>query len=362
MSFSACKNNEKIYSFRMPDDEWESIKKDKAHGLKLPCCGGSAVCKENRRGIRFFDHLPKESCVKEADTSLNYLSIKHSMVDVLTKRGWKIETEKREDKWTADIYAENNKSKLCIQIRLAEPPTLQHIERQEKIFEKANIKSLWFIEFDDNKLRANIGEYNNKANVLAIMRKQGAIRVGGFFGIEDDKQVKSLSSVKQLELTEFLEAFFVQKRIQRYKLDPNKLHINFEYHQHNCPNCQLKINFAIYANAAFVLENEPIQFSKVWYENIEEKSILNYINTYAKEADLGFKVVVIEEWENDEDDFVGVPVQCCTYCGSGFKLKQFLQGFGNNKHSPYRENCRIIYTELGVRFGAIWIIRNQHSE
>ncbi len=353
MSLSVCKENETKYAFNMSDDDWTSLKKDKSISITMPCCGKKAACKENNKNIRYFDHVG-ERCRSHIDVSTDGMIIKMAIINLLKQRGWVVETEKAIGKVVADIYAENSKHKMCIQVQMG-TPSVEQIERKDKELRKHDIKPLWLVKFAEVNLKKNISLYNNRANVLAIVKKQGEIMIGGFFTIESQAKSNHLSSVRYVKLSDFINLFFIDRKIQRHQLDKNLL-INFDYVHTTCSKCKSSIAAALHVNLAFNICNAPIQFSRVWFEDINDKVVFTYINEYSRENFLGFGVSWVEVFTYDDEDEVAV--QYCLGCMNAYKIKKEARNITNTKKSSFRSNTRLIYTDFGIKFGAIWILNS----
>ena len=357
MTFLAHDEDAIVYSYKLDEDEWAELKKKS--NLKLGCCGGRAVFKITKDGIRYFDHEKTEkSCDDSVDVSGEYLTTKSKLIDILSQRGWRVESDKKTKKWSADIYAENNLSKLCIYIRTVEP-TIEEIERLDKVLAKEQIKSLWFVKFKNNSrtnsskyynARENITKYNNKANVLELIKKKIEVRISGFFAIKTDNEIQVIDQIEDLELSEFIRAFFIEKRIKRHKIGDN-LMFNFEHNKQKCSKCKNHISGIISINVAVLIGDTPVRFTGVFYEQIEDKVVFSNINKYSKEKHLGFGLTWVLEYRTIEE--VDVAIQYCLYCYNRFKTSSNRNEIAQK--SAYMPT-KLRNTDIGSRFGAIWII------
>lgn len=357
MTFLAHNEDAMVYSYKLNEDEWAELKKKS--DLKLGCCGGRAVFKITKDGVRYFDHEKTEkNCGDSVDVSGEYLTTKSKLIDILSQRGWRVESDKKTKKWSADIYAENDLNKLCIYIRTIEP-SLNEIERLDKVLAKEKIKSLWFVKFKNNtrtnstkyyNARENITKYNNKANVLELIKKKDEVRVSGFFSIKTDNGTHVLDQIEDLELSEFIRAFFIEKRIKRHKIG-NNLMFNFEHNKQKCSKCKNHISGVISINVAILIDDTPVRVTGVFYEQIEDKVVFSNINKYAREKHLGFGLTWVLEYRRIEE--VDVAIQYCLYCYNRFKTSSNSKEIARKtEYMP----TRLRHTDIGSRFGAIWII------
>ncbi len=89
MTFLAHNEDAMVYSYKLNEDEWAELKKKS--DLKLGCCGGRAVFKITKDGVRYFDHEKTEkNCDDSVDVSGEYLTTKskHKMLTNLKNKSY----------------------------------------------------------------------------------------------------------------------------------------------------------------------------------------------------------------------------------------------------------------------------------
>ncbi|GAC1372851.1 MAG: hypothetical protein NVS3B3_07280 [Aquirhabdus sp.] len=150
MGFLSIIENEEIYSFKLNDEEWATLKDTyKSRSMFMPCCKTPAIPKKNKFGTQFFVHHPSSSCGFSSGESREHQLCKYLILKNLSENGWAVIPEYRGltpngEVWIADIYAEKNKAKIAIEIQWSYQSFEETKRRQEKYI-ASGIRAVWFM-------------------------------------------------------------------------------------------------------------------------------------------------------------------------------------------------------------------------
>lgn len=310
MPFSAILNEEKIYSFKFTEDEWSILKANKNKNILMPCCDSEVVLKTSKLGTRYFSHKPKVNCGYSSPETVEHLFCKYLVAKTLHELGWTVETEKEGvtpsgKKWIADIYAEKNNQKMCIEIQWSSQ-TVEDTELRHNIYEESGIRCLWLMRFPTTifkyewELSRTIEKYNKNANVLYLKKDDdGAFKVGGFYKYALAEKGTTVRQMVSFELVEFLTEMLLEKNVKKINLNKIQKYIRANYHESSCWKCNRKTNivvefsFFIYMNGLYInirnneidLLNEEIEYGGI--ETQDATHIIDLLNTQASSCNFG---------------------------------------------------------------------------
>lgn len=135
-----------VLAYNSGDDVWLGFAAAyKAGKLTLPCCGATAIPKENDKGTRWFAHGPYKriACDWKA-TDARHEAVVAAICKVAEERGWLVETEVRGEGWKADVVCRREKSevKVAIQVELRKRPD-EEVLAEDVAFKASDILALW---------------------------------------------------------------------------------------------------------------------------------------------------------------------------------------------------------------------------
>lgn len=251
MPFSAVINNSKIYSFKIKESEWEEYKKDKSKYFSMNCCSSKAILKTSKFGTQFFAHSPKSDCNLSVKESIEHQYCKYIIAKTLHSLGWNVEAEKSGEtptgkKWFADIFAEKNNSKVCIEVQWS-PQTAEETDSRTQVYEESGLKCLWFVRIPrmgqkyDFELDEILEKYNHKSNVLFLNKeKDNSFSVSGFkvpVQIQTGNSSQISTKFQSIELSSFLKLMLKTKTIRKLYASQLEKYITISYYQKRCHSC-----------------------------------------------------------------------------------------------------------------------------
>lgn len=290
MPFSAILNEEKIYSFKFTEDEWSILKANKNENILMPCCNSEVVLKTSKLGTRYFSHKPKVNCGYSSPETVEHLFCKYIVAKTLYKLGWTVETEKEGvtpsgKKWIADIYAEKNNQKMCIEIQWSSQ-SVEDTELRHKIYEESGIRCLWLMRFpksaykNDSYMNNLLSEFNQVANVLFLKKNsEDEFHIGGFVEYFGDVTGQITTKIQSLEIAQALKEMFLEKKISKIKFDKLDKYLRVNFHQTSCWKCKsdtsyvFGFDFLMLINDKFI---DLLQISLTELNEVEDEDYAEY--------------------------------------------------------------------------------------
>lgn len=381
MSFSAYNGtNEKIYSYRLSDEEWNELesKKNKTD-LKLPCCDSPAVC-VSRNGVRYFDHAKNSQCKLKHSSNLNHIKNTYQIIESLLLGGWNVQTETMiTDEYFAEIFATKNKLKLVIVLdydrELSDGEykvkTQEEIkETTKRLLEECETKVLWLVEFNqiatDEELEDVVKAYNEHSSVFALKRKGKQLNVFGLNKPYIRNKFRILGGMGELKLNIFADEFFVKKRVLRRSIKPDSYKVYYEFVEEKCPNpnCRIKTVGLTYVSVfcEFDDQREPrtMLIGKFWYTKAHVEEAHAVVNQDLEEKKCTTRLL----YNTFHDDVKGGQVtklrQYCTNCKGWFGIIATGITFKHKYHSkPLALNAKINHKDIAKGLsGGIWLLND----
>ena len=175
MAFSCNKDNQTIYGFQYDLKDWITLKENKASVFEMTCCGNQAILKTSKLGTQFFAHKvkPKTSDCSTGGESAEHIHIKYLVMKELDRNGWAVEVEKRGatpngEEWIADIYAEQGKAKIVIEVQWS-PQTFIETRRRQERYAQSGVRCAWLLRSGSIKDRnAIVGDYAYSTKDLPV--------------------------------------------------------------------------------------------------------------------------------------------------------------------------------------------------
>lgn len=300
MPFSAILNEKKIYSFKYSEDEWNLLKADKNKNLKMPCCQSDVVIKTSKLGTRYFSHKPKINCEYSSPETVQHLFCKYLVAKTLDELGWDVETEKEGvtpsgKKWIADIYAEKNNNKMCIEIQWSSQ-NIQQTELRHNIYLESGVKSLWLMRFpksaykQDSYMNDLLAAYNEVANVLFLNKSsEGEFHIGGFSKYLEDDTGKIISKIQSSEISIALKKMFLEKKILKMNLEKTDKYLRANFHKTSCWKCNSNTSYVFSIDFFLPVNDKFIELLSVSLNELDEVEFDDY-----KEYGLGIEIHEIE--------------------------------------------------------------------
>lgn len=155
MALKCTSDDEIIYSFKLNNNEWASIKSHyKDRNLKMTCCDTLAIPKTSKLGIPFFAHKNKGECSSAGETK-EHIMAKYIVASVLHKLGWNVDIEVNGvtpsgKEWIADIFGTKDKAKIAIEIQWS-PQTIARTRERQEIYAESGIRCAWLMRCRKNQ-------------------------------------------------------------------------------------------------------------------------------------------------------------------------------------------------------------------
>lgn len=356
MAFSAIINGDRIYSFKFSDEDWIDLKKSKSEIL-MPCCQGGALLKKSKLGTKFFSHKPKVNCGYSAPETIEHQFCKYLVAKTLHELGWMVETEKpgitpSGKKWIADIYAEKGDQKLCVEIQWSNQSAEDTRERHH-VYLESGIKCLWLLRLSKSQLRYNsdlsrtMKEYNSVSNMLYLKKEDdSSFNIGGFkeFSLTDEGNLDW--DFKSLELTECLNQLFFHNTISKVYPGKMKQYFRFYYAESQCWKCYQDTNIVMGIHVAIAKKGNFIDFGTINIDQVESKTVVNFINSHADRFNFGEIAQRFSRTEGREYLSNG-----CVHCGALQGRFFFHELAYSHKHfSEYSELDELILPNPDTNF------------
>ncbi|MDP7849746.1 competence protein CoiA [Acinetobacter baumannii] len=286
MPFSAILNDKKVYSFKVTDEEWSEFKSDKTFNFIMPCCESGVVFKTSRLGTKYFSHKPKINCGYSSPETIEHQFCKYIVAKTLHDLGWMVETEKEGitpsgKKWIADIYAEKNNQKMCIEIQWSNQ-TVEDTEIRHNIYQESGVRCLWlmrlprtlFRESYEYELRETLEEYNRLANVLYLKKEEdGKFLIGGFKKDQNKTNGSTYEPLESLELSEFLVKIFAENKIRKISGRNKKKYIKAHYCKGECFRCKKETSVVLNFSFWIPVNNSYLQILDCKIDELNESDI-----------------------------------------------------------------------------------------
>lgn len=155
MALKCTSDDGTIYSFKLNNDEWASMKSHyKNQNLKMTCCDTLAIPKTSKLGTPFFAHKNKGECSSAGETK-EHIMAKYIVASVLHKLGWNVDIEVNGvtpsgKTWIADIFATKDKAKIAIEIQWS-PQTITRTRERQEIYAESGVRCAWLMRCRKNQ-------------------------------------------------------------------------------------------------------------------------------------------------------------------------------------------------------------------
>jgi hypothetical protein len=383
MSFSAIKDNKQVYANKFSDEEWVKLKKDKSHGLILQCCKTDAVIVE-KSGLRYFDHKKDSTCSIKSKSYLAYMKNKSQIIECLEKSGWNVETEVLigTDHF-AEIYATKNESKLVIKLEYkvegtgecTDSPSHSKLEVEQvtqELWNKHKVKVLWLIEFeqelDDVALQQKLKCYGELATVFAVKKKTSKqLMIFGLHKINaknNRHNYRVLGAIEDIKFVDFLNAFFVEKRVFSRVIMPNHYKVYFDYINIKCEICRSNLVGLNYINilCQFSDHKQPslMMVGNFWYTKAHIPEVQAAVNTLLEQNKQNTQYRYHEYYDDKAFKDVKKLRQICMVCKSWYGI--IATNINFKKNPLYTSKSIDIFQSIDNDLipqdlsGRIWII------
>ena len=137
-----------IHAFDFDASRWAELKKTyRSVGLRIPCCGSSAVPKTSFLGNNFFAHSRKGECTT-APESAEHLYCKRLIAQAAQSAGWTVTTERpgaspTGEEWVADVFCEKGKAQIAFEVQMS-PQTHEETIRRQLRYKASKVRGAWF--------------------------------------------------------------------------------------------------------------------------------------------------------------------------------------------------------------------------
>lgn len=179
MPLKCLSNDETLYAFDYPAQEWEGLKAENLdrHHLKMPCCDARVVLKTSKLGTRFFAHASIGECTTASETA-EHLFAKNTIAKAVRAAGWEVSTEcpgcsPDGEKWVADVMAIKDHRRVAIEVQWSRQDPEETKRRQER-YMHSGVRGLWLMRHlnllmdkQTPTFRLRYGE--NASNVTVLM-------------------------------------------------------------------------------------------------------------------------------------------------------------------------------------------------
>ncbi|MGH8194856.1 MAG: competence protein CoiA [Woeseiaceae bacterium] len=139
-----------IHSFDLTDEQWRSLELEnrRARHLRMPCCSSAVTLKRSRLGTPFFAHKAVGTCTTAPETEA-HLHLKRMAVEAARGNGWMAHTEvtgtsPSGEQWKADVFAQNGKSKVVVEVQWSSQTNEELLCRQER-YRQSGVRGLWLL-------------------------------------------------------------------------------------------------------------------------------------------------------------------------------------------------------------------------